>query len=99
MPTSPSPNVEMSDEDRLLLRLKDQDGLSWREIQTKFLEDLGRDYNVPALQMRLTRLRTRMKVWTEGDVQALRNAHQDVMEHKFDIIASKVRICLYQVQC
>jgi hypothetical protein len=92
IPSSPSPNIEISDEDRLLLKLKDEDCLSWRDIRSKFANDLGKEYQIPALQMRIKRLRDRMKVWTEGDVQALRLAHQFWLESKFDIIASKVQI-------
>ncbi|KIW09082.1 uncharacterized protein PV09_00028 [Verruconis gallopava] len=89
-PQSPSPLPEMTSEDKLLLKLRDQDGLSWKEIVTKFAEDLNKDYQPAALQMRIKRLRDRMRVWTDGDVQALRLAHQYWMETKFDIIASKM---------
>jgi hypothetical protein len=92
IPTSPSPQIELSDEDRLLLKLKDEDGLSWRDIQARFLEELGQEHNQPALQMRINRLRRRLQVWTDVDVEALRRAHDYWMENKFDIISSKVRI-------
>lgn len=86
----PSPHTEVSEEDKWLLKLKDEDGLSWRDIQAKFSEEKGKEYHIPALQMRIKRLRDRMRVWSEGDVQALKLAHQFWTENKFEIIASKV---------
>jgi hypothetical protein len=80
----------MTEEDTLLLRLKDDEGLTWKEIATRFESDMGKTFQVPALQMRLKRLRERMRVWTEGDIQALRLAHEYWMNQKFDIIAAKV---------
>jgi hypothetical protein len=80
----------MNDEDQFLLRLKDDEGLSWKEIATRFEEEMGKSYQVPALQMRLKRLRERMRVWTEGDIHALRLAHEYWMNQKFEIIAAKV---------
>jgi len=88
----PSPNIELTEEDNLLLRLKDDDALTWKEIATRFQDEKGKSYQVPALQMRMKRLRERMRVWTEGDIQALRLAHEYWMNQKFDIIATKVRI-------
>lgn len=81
---------ELSDEDRLLLRLKDEEHVSWKDIAARFQTDLGKVYQVPALQMRLKRLRERMRVWTEADVSALRMAHEYWDRNKFEIVAAKV---------
>lgn len=89
--TPSSPSIEMTEEDTLLLQLKDAEALSWKDIQGRFSEELGKTYQVPALQMRLKRLRERMRVWTEGDIHALRLAHEFWLNQKFDIISSKVR--------
>jgi hypothetical protein len=80
----------MTEEDTFLLRLKDDEGLTWKEIATRFESEMGKSFQVPALQMRLKRLRERMRVWTEGDIHALRLAHEYWMNSKFDIIAAKV---------
>jgi hypothetical protein len=82
--------VEISEEDSFLLRLKDEENLTWREIASRFQSDLSKTYQIPALQMRLKRLRERMRTWTDVDVQALRMAHEFWLTNKFDIMASKV---------
>jgi hypothetical protein len=87
---SPAMTIDISDEDSFLLRLKDDEGLSWKDISTRFQDDLSKTVQIPALQMRLKRLRERMRVWTDVDVQALRMAHDYWVTHKFEIIASKV---------
>ncbi|KAF2138269.1 uncharacterized protein K452DRAFT_328827 [Aplosporella prunicola CBS 121167] len=82
--------AEISEEDRLLLRLKDEENLPWKEIAARFQTDMGKSFQVPALQMRLKRLRERLRVWTDMDVKALRMAHEYYMENKFEIIAAKM---------
>jgi hypothetical protein len=87
---SPPLPIEISDEDSFLLRLKDDESLSWKDIANRFSNDLGKTVQIPALQMRLKRLRERMRVWTDLDVQALRMAHDYWVSNKFDIIAAKM---------
>lgn len=82
---------ELSEEDKLLLQLKEEESMPWKDIAARFQSDLGKAYQIPALQMRLKRLRERMRVWTETDVRALRMAHEYWAQNKFDIIAQKVR--------
>ena len=69
--TSNTTQTELSEEESLLLRLKDEENLPWKDIALRFQTDLGKVYQVPALQMRLKRLRERMRVWTERDVSDL----------------------------
>jgi hypothetical protein len=88
--SSPAIPIEISEDDNFLLRLKDEEGLSWKDIASRFHSDLGKTVQIPALQMRLKRLRERMKVWTEMDVQALKLSFDFYVNSKFDIIASKV---------
>jgi hypothetical protein len=87
----PSPTLELTEEDTFLLALKDDEKISWRDIAVRFRTDMGRSFQVPALQMRLKRLRERMRRWTEMDIQALRMAHEFWVTSKFEIIAAKVR--------
>jgi len=87
--TSPV-GVEISDDDSFLLRLKDDEGLSWKDIATRFQTDLGKAVQIPALQMRLKRLRERIRIWTDLDIQALRMAYEYYLTNKFNIIASKM---------
>ncbi|KAH7092630.1 hypothetical protein FB567DRAFT_435181 [Paraphoma chrysanthemicola] len=81
---------ELSEEDKLLLQLKEEESMPWKDIAARFQTDLGKAYQIPALQMRLKRLRERMRVWTEADVRALRMAHEYWAQNKFDIISQKM---------
>lgn len=87
-----STQFELSEEDRLLLQLKEEESMPWKDIAARFQSDLGKAYQIPALQMRLKRLRERMRVWTEVDVRALRMAHEYWVQNKFDIISQKVSL-------
>ena len=85
-----SATMDLGEEDRLLIRLKDEESMPWKDIAARFQSDLGKTYQIPALQMRLKRLRERMRVWTDVDVKALRMAHEYWVQSKFDIISQKV---------
>jgi hypothetical protein len=87
-----SAQFELSEEDKLLLQLKEEESMPWKDIAARFQTDLGKVYQIPALQMRLKRLRERMRVWTETDVRALRMAHEYWAQNKFDIISQKVSL-------
>ena len=63
--------VELNEEEQLLLKLKEEENLPWKDIAVRFQNDLGKSYQVPALQMRFKRLRERMRTWTETDVSHL----------------------------
>ncbi|KAF1930593.1 uncharacterized protein M421DRAFT_3630 [Didymella exigua CBS 183.55] len=85
-----STQLELTEEDKLLLRLKEEELMPWKDIAARFQNDLGKQYQIPALQMRLKRLRERMRVWGEADVRALRMAHEYWAQNKFDIISQKM---------
>ena len=68
---STSGPVELNEEEQLLLKLKEVENLRWKDIAVRFQTDLGKSYQVPALQMRFKRLRERMRTWTETDVSRL----------------------------
>jgi hypothetical protein len=85
-----STQVELSEEDKLLLKLKEQESMPWKDIAARFQTDLQKSYQIPALQMRYKRLRERMRVWTDTDRQALRMAHEYWAQNKFEIIAQKM---------
>ncbi|KAI9673578.1 MAG: hypothetical protein M1817_002214 [Caeruleum heppii] len=82
--------ADLSEEDQLLLRLKDGASLPWKEIALCFQSEMGKTFQVPALQMRYKRLRERMRPWSEVDVEALRRAHDYWDRFKWDIIAVKM---------
>lgn len=66
--SSPERPVELTEEEKLLLKLKEEENLPWKDIALRFQTDLGKTYQVPALQMRFKRLRERIRAWTDTDV-------------------------------
>lgn len=68
---STSGPVELNEEEPALRKLKEEENLPWKDIAIRFQTDLGKSYQVPALQMRFKRLRERMRTWTETDVSRL----------------------------
>ncbi|KAF3918180.1 hypothetical protein ABW20_dc0104427 [Dactylellina cionopaga] len=59
---------QLSDDDRYLMKLKDEDQLPWKEIVNRFKEEGRGSHRVPALQMRLKRIKERIRQWTPEDV-------------------------------
>ena len=82
--------VELNDEEQLLLKLKEEENLPWKDIAVRFQTELGKTYQVPALQMRFKRLRERMRTWTDTEISALEQAFDYWEKFQFDIIAAKV---------
>lgn len=93
-PTSPPTvsHVDISEEDRYLLKLKDEENRNWKDIIAKFAQLTGKTYRAEALQMRLKRVRDRLYIWSYQNVHALRMAHQFWEESKFEIIADKASL-------
>lgn len=84
------PPPPLRDEDKLLLQLKDDQSLPWKDIASRFQTETGKVHMIPALQMRYKRLKERLQVWTDPDVEALKQAHEYWESKKFEIISSKV---------
>lgn len=83
-------SLDLSDEEQLLVQLKQDQNLPWKEIAKEFEDRFGRPFQVPALQMRYKRLRERMRPWTNEDIAALMAAHEYWASNKFEIIANKM---------
>ena len=81
---------QLKDEDKLLLQLKDEQQLPWKNIVTRFEQETGKVHAIAALQMRYKRLKDRLQVWTDPDIDALKQAHEYWESRKFDIISGKV---------
>ena len=64
---------DLSDEEKLLIKLKQEQNMPWKDISREFEQRLGRPYQVPALQMRYKRLKERLRSWTDQDVSRLDN--------------------------
>ncbi|KAF2720906.1 hypothetical protein K431DRAFT_85514 [Polychaeton citri CBS 116435] len=88
--TSSVVSADLSEDDRFLVRLKEEDGLPWKDIATRFQTEKGKTFQVAALQMRYKRLREKFRVWEDRDIQALKLAHEHWEKYKWEIIASKM---------
>lgn len=58
----------MTEDDNLLFKLKDEEGLPWKAIAQKFRDMNRGEFRVPTLQMRYKRLKEKMRVWDVEDV-------------------------------
>lgn len=83
-------STDLSEDDRFLVQLKEDESLPWKEIAARFIADKGKTLQVAALQMRYKRLRERSRAWEDRDLNALRLAHEYWEECKWDIISQKV---------
>lgn len=88
--TSSVASADLSEDDRFLVRLKEEEALPWKDIANRFQSDLGKNLQVAALQMRYKRLREKFRVWEEQDVSALKLAHEYWEKYKWEIIAGKM---------
>jgi hypothetical protein len=80
----------MSEDERYLVSLKEEEGLPWREIVKRHYTDKGVTIAAAALQMRYKRLKERNRRWEEKDLAALRKAVQYWESEKWHIISEKV---------
>ncbi|KAK0247888.1 hypothetical protein LTS09_016989 [Friedmanniomyces endolithicus] len=83
-------SADMSEDDRYLVQLKDDENLPWKDIATRFHTDKGKHFQVAALQMRYKRLREKYRVWEEQDMSALRQAYEYWEKYKWQIISAKM---------
>lgn len=88
--TPSAASAVLSDEDKLLLQLKEDEQLPWKELITRFKTETNKTHTVASLQMRYKRLRDKHRVWEDVDVEALRKAHEYWETSKWDIISAKV---------
>jgi len=80
----------MSEDDNLLLKLKDEEGLPWKGIALRFREVGRGEFRVPTLQMRYKRLKEKMRVWDAEDLQYLREAKEWLEKQKWEMISQKM---------
>lgn len=88
-------SADLSEDDKLLVQLKEEEGLPWKDIAARFGSHHGKTFQVAALQMRYKRLREKYRVWQGEDVEALKQAYEYWEKCKWDIISSKVRGLLF----
>lgn len=88
--TSSVVSADLSEDDRFLVQLKEDENLPWKDIATRFQTEKGKNFQVAALQMRYKRLREKFRVWEDQDIQALKLAHEYWEKYKWEIISAKV---------
>ncbi|EPS40358.1 hypothetical protein H072_5829 [Dactylellina haptotyla CBS 200.50] len=81
---------QLSDDDRYLMKLKDEDQLPWKEIVNRFKEEGRGTHRVPALQMRLKRIKERIRQWTPEDEKLLDDAKKWLDKNYWEIVSSKM---------
>ncbi|EME83312.1 uncharacterized protein MYCFIDRAFT_122733, partial [Pseudocercospora fijiensis CIRAD86] len=92
--TSSVASADLSEDDRFLVQLKEDENLPWKDIATRFQTEKGKNFQVAALQMRYKRLREKFRVWEDQDVQALKLAHEYWEKYKWEIIKRPLTACL-----
>lgn len=90
--TSSVASADLSDDDRFLVQLKEDENLPWKDIAGRFQSDKGKSFQVAALQMRYKRLREKYRTWEEQDVNSLKLAHEYWEKYKWEIISAKVSL-------
>ncbi|KAF7188578.1 hypothetical protein HII31_10240 [Pseudocercospora fuligena] len=88
--TSSVASADLSEDDRFLVQLKEDENLPWKDIATRFQTEKGKNFQVAALQMRYKRLREKFRIWEDQDVQALKLAHEYWEKYKWEIISAKM---------
>lgn len=89
--TSSVASADLSDDDRFLVQLKEDENLPWKDIAGRFFSDKGKTFQVAALQMRYKRLREKFRTWEQQDLDALKLAVEYWEKSKWEIISAKVR--------
>lgn len=90
--TSSVASAELSEDDRFLVHLKEEENIPWKDIVNRFKEEKGKQFQVAALQMRYKRLREKFRLWEDQDVNALKLAHEYWEKYKWEIISAKVSL-------
>lgn len=88
--TSVASQADLSEDDRFLVQLKEDENIAWKDIAARFMNEKGKNFQVAALQMRYKRLREKFRIWEDQDVQALKLAHEYWEKYKWEIISAKV---------
>jgi len=85
------PLADLNPRHRLLVTLKEQANLPWKDIAARVSEAEGKTVQVATLQMAYTRMRERYRIWSESDITALREAHDLWEKKKWENISETVR--------
>ncbi|RPA77566.1 hypothetical protein BJ508DRAFT_212743 [Ascobolus immersus RN42] len=88
---STSKDFAMSEDDTLLLKLKDDESLPWKTIAKRFLEQGRGEFKVPTLQMRYKRLKEKIRVWDNEDVTYLHQAKEAIDKEYWELVSRKMQ--------
>ena len=82
--------AELSDQEIALLHWREVDRRVWKDIRNLFEQRFGLIRSVSALHIRYKRLKTRLRVWTDADEEAIFRAYHYWESDKYKIISEKV---------
>ncbi|SMR43562.1 unnamed protein product [Zymoseptoria tritici ST99CH_3D1] len=88
--TSTTPSSLLNEEDRLLVHLREDLALPWKEVIARFKSSTGKPFQIAQLQMRYKRLREKYRVWEESDTEALKKAVEEWERCKWEIVSAKM---------
>ncbi|KFX86070.1 hypothetical protein V490_09244 [Pseudogymnoascus sp. VKM F-3557] len=85
-----SPQAVLTDEEQLLLHLRKErePKPDWKTTVTEFNAHTGKDFRIPALQMRYSRLTERLRVWEKQDIKALTRSKAEFEKTKWENVAT-----------
>ncbi|OBT89777.1 hypothetical protein VE02_01389 [Pseudogymnoascus sp. 03VT05] len=76
------PQAVMTEEEEFLIHLRKgrEPKPDWKTTVEEFKAHTGKDFRIPALQMRYSRLNERLRVWSAKDVSAAQHSDDDVVD-------------------
>ncbi|KAI5301906.1 hypothetical protein KEM56_001232 [Ascosphaera pollenicola] len=86
----PTSLAEAAEEDRMLFRMKDEEGRGWNEIRDAWQEMTGTDVTVNAVKKRHQRLKASFTVFNDEDVPRLLEAIEQDGKDRWNRIAKAI---------
>ncbi|KFY74767.1 hypothetical protein V499_05232 [Pseudogymnoascus sp. VKM F-103] len=85
-----SPQPVMTEEEEFLIHLrKDREPKpDWKTTVEEFKAHTGKEFRIPALQMRYSRLNERLRVWSAKDINALTRSKAEFEKSKWESVAN-----------
>ncbi|KFZ13807.1 hypothetical protein V502_06428 [Pseudogymnoascus sp. VKM F-4520 (FW-2644)] len=83
------PQTVLTEEEKFLIHLRNErePKPDWNTTMIEFNEHTGKKFRIPALQMRYSRLKERLRVWSEKDITALTRSKAEFEKTKWENVA------------
>ncbi|OBT70091.1 hypothetical protein VE03_00630 [Pseudogymnoascus sp. 23342-1-I1] len=84
------PQTVMTEEEEFLMHLRNgrEPKPDWKTTVEAFNKHTGKEFKIPALQMRYSRLKERQRVWSEKDITALTRSKAEFEKTKWENVAT-----------